>query len=253
LPPARYPPLTCGLADLLLAARLPYDSDQGRQLARDVITYVNYASKLASAELAATRGSSPAIASGLSRYADPAFLARFAWPECRTVTSDEWATLATQIAATGMLRNSSTIALPPTGRSAPVIAASTGIEPLFRLTDPCHDRLLHPAARAILTETGHAPLIEGVIHCGRVEEGTAVPVPIRKVLAVATQIPPSGHLAMASAIQSCVDEAVAKTVNLPATATVDDVYDVFQAAWQAGCKGITVYRDGSRGLQPKPL
>ena len=70
---------------------------------------------------------------------------------------------------------------------------------------------------------------------------------------MATQIPPSGHLAMVSAIQACVDEAVAKTVNLPATATAADVYDVYQAAWEAGCKGITVYRDGSRSSQPKAL
>jgi hypothetical protein len=48
-------------------------------------------------------------------------------------------------------------------------------------------------------------------------------------------------------------EAVAKTVNLPVTATPADVYDVFQAAWEAGCKGITIYRDGSRSSQPKAL
>jgi ribonucleoside-diphosphate reductase alpha chain len=58
---------------------------------------------------------------------------------------------------------------------------------------------------------------------------------------------------MVSATQSCLDEAVAKTVNLPATATPADVYDVYQAAWEAGCKGITVYRDGSRDNQPKAL
>jgi ribonucleoside-diphosphate reductase alpha chain len=58
---------------------------------------------------------------------------------------------------------------------------------------------------------------------------------------------------MVSAIQGCVDEAVAKTVNLPATAAASDVYDVFQAAWEAGCKGITVYRGGSRDSQPKAL
>jgi ribonucleoside-diphosphate reductase alpha chain len=58
---------------------------------------------------------------------------------------------------------------------------------------------------------------------------------------------------MVSAVQSCVDEAVAKTVNLPATATASDIYDVYQAAWEAGGKGITVYRDGSRDRQPKAL
>ncbi|MCW2931405.1 MAG: hypothetical protein JWM19_2367 [Actinomycetia bacterium] len=144
----------CGLANLLLQAGLPYDSKQGRDLARDVIAFVNYSSKLASAGLATSRGACPAVGGGLSRFADPAFLTRFAGLGARTVTDAEWAALAGRIAATGMLRNSSTVALPPTGRSAPVIGASTGIEPLFRLTDPHRPGFLHPAARAVLAQSG---------------------------------------------------------------------------------------------------
>jgi ribonucleoside-diphosphate reductase alpha chain len=107
----------CGLADLLLEARLPYDSKEGRALARDVIAFVNYASKLASADLAVSRGPCPAVGGGQSRYADPAFLARFTGLGTGTVTDAEWTTLANRIAATGMLRNASTVALPPTGRT----------------------------------------------------------------------------------------------------------------------------------------
>jgi ribonucleoside-diphosphate reductase alpha chain len=169
------------------------------------------------------------------------------------VTDAEWTALAGRIATTGMLRNSSTVALPPTGRSAPVIDASTGIEPLFRLTDPHHPEFLHPAAMAVLARSGHDGLADEVTRTGRLPDGAPVDDDVRDLLAVATQIPPSGHLAMVGAIQSCVDEAVAKTVNLPATATPADVYDVYQAAWEAGCKGITVYRDGSRDSQPKAL
>jgi ribonucleoside-diphosphate reductase alpha chain len=243
----------CGLADLLLQAELPYDSEEGRELARDVIAFVNYTSKLASAGLAASRGPCPAVGGGLSRYADPAFLVRFTGLGARTVTDAEWTALASRIAEGGMLRNSSTVALPPTGRSAPVIGASTGIEPLFRLTDPHHPGFLHPAVREILARAGHDSLADEVTRCGRLPDGAPVAGSVRALLAVATQIPPSGHLAMVSAIQACVDEAVAKTVNLPATAAPADVYDVFQAAWEAGCKGITVYRDGSRDSQPKAL
>ncbi|MBO0804425.1 MAG: hypothetical protein J2P25_15285 [Nocardiopsaceae bacterium] len=108
----------CGLADLLLEARLPYDSKEGRDLARDMIALVNYASKVASADLAESRGSCPAVGGGQSRYADPAFLARFTGLSVSTVTDTEWTAIAERIAATGMLRNSSTVALPPTGRSA---------------------------------------------------------------------------------------------------------------------------------------
>ena len=58
---------------------------------------------------------------------------------------------------------------------------------------------------------------------------------------------------MAAAVQSCTDEAVAKTVNLPQTATAGDIRTIYRSAWDAGCKGITVYRDGSRTTQPKAL
>jgi ribonucleoside-diphosphate reductase alpha chain len=243
----------CGLADLLLQARLPYNSKEGRDLARDVIAFVNYTSKVASADLAASRGPCPAIGGGESRYADPVFLGRFAGLGARTVTDAEWTALASRISGSGMLRNSSTIALPPTGRSAPVIGASTGIEPLFRHTDPHHPGFIHPTARDILDGTANQGLIDAVARRGRVPGDAQVEGSVRDLLAVATQIPPSGHLAMVSAIQSYVDEAVAKTVNLPATATPADVYDVYRAAWEAGCKGITVYRDGSRDSQPKSL
>lgn len=243
----------CGLADLLLAAGLPYDSTQGRQLAQDVLAFVNYTSKRASLRLAHARGAAPAIASGLSRYADPAFLTRFATVPTRTVTPADWAALAHDIAAAGMLRNASTIALPPTGRSAPVVAASTGIEPLFRLTDPHLPDRLHPAVRAALHAADRTDLLDHVTSHGRLPDDTDISPYLRALLATATQISPAGHLAMAAAAQTCVDDAVSKTVNLPATATPDQVYDTYVAAWEAGCKGTTVYVDGSRHTQPKAL
>ena len=76
---------------------------------------------------------------------------------------------------------------------------------------------------------------------------------LRALLATATQIPPSGHLAMTTAVQQLTDEAVAKTINLPSAATPDDVLGIFWQAWETRCKGITVYRDGSRTTQPKAL
>jgi ribonucleoside-diphosphate reductase alpha chain len=242
----------CGLADLLLKARLPYDSPRARTLARDAIGYVNFASKLASASLAATRGPCPAVASGLSRYADPAYLSRFAGLGIRTVSDDDWHELASTVARTRMLRNCSTIALPPTGRSAPVIAASTGIEPLFLLTDPHQPGQIHPEARTILSRL-HGHLIRHVAGNGRLPRSTDVPAPLRALLATATEIPPSAHLAMITAVQQVTDEAVAKTINLPAAASPDDILAIFWQAWERGCKGITVYRDGSRAIQPKAL
>ncbi|MGH3867028.1 MAG: hypothetical protein ACRDQ4_12975 [Pseudonocardiaceae bacterium] len=241
----------CGLADLLLTAGLAYDSPDGRQLTQEVLAFINYTSKLASVELAARRGPCPAIHTGRSRYADPAFLKRFVSLEVRSVNAGNWEVLAAEIAQTGLLRNSSTIAIPPTGRSAPVIGASTGIEPLFRLTDPHQLGHLHPAAHAVLEQAGRSDLLGHVMTHGRLPEDASLPAPIASVLATATQIAPSGHLAMAAAVQACVDEAVSKTVNLPATARAIDVYDTYLSAWRLACKGITVYVDGSRQAQPK--
>jgi ribonucleoside-diphosphate reductase alpha chain len=218
-----------------------------------VLAFINYTSKLASVELAARRGPCPAIHTGRSRYADPAFLKRFAYLEVRSVTAGNWEALAAEIAQTRLLRNSSTIAIPPTGRSAPVIGASTGIEPLFRLTDPHQPGHLHPAAHSILEQAGRSDLLEHVMTHGRLPEDAGLPAPLASVLATATQIAPAGHLAMAAAVQACVDEAVSKTVNLPAAARVIDVYDTYLSAWELACKGITVYVDGCRQAQPKAL
>ncbi|MDT8916023.1 hypothetical protein [Amycolatopsis sp. PS_44_ISF1] len=242
----------CGLADLLLAAGLPYDSGDGRQLAREVLALVNYTSKLASVELARTRGGCPAVLGGRSRYADPAFLRRFAELGVTSVTRGDWNALADEIATTELLRNSSTIAVPPTGRSAPVVHASTGIEPLFRLSDdlPGHQRAEVAAALASADRTD---VLGFVSTHGRLPDDPTLPGQLRALLATATQISPSGHLAMAAAVQSCVDEAVSKTVNLPGTALPGDVYDTYATAFELGCKGITVYVDGSRSIQPQGL
>lgn len=240
----------CGLADLLLAARIPYDSVQGRHLAQEALAFVNYVSKLASVELAEERGACSAVRLGTSRYADTGFLKRFANLDVAAVSPDAWGGLAERIATSGALRNSSTIALPPTGRSAPVIEASTGIEPLFQLT---HQTGVHPDVAATLVDYGRVDLIDHVLSVGRVPTRDDVPAELAAVLATATQIKPAGHLGMAAAAQACVDEAVSKTVNLDPGATAADVADTYLSAWDMGLKGITVYRDGSRTAQPKAL
>jgi ribonucleoside-diphosphate reductase alpha chain len=242
----------CGLADLLLAAGLPYDSTEGRRLTQEVLALVNYTSKVASVELAHARGACPAVTGGRSRYADPAFLRRFADLGTTTVSPADWSVVAAKIAQSGLLRNSSTIAVPPTGRSAPVVGASTGIEPLFRLS---HDRIGHyrPAVVAALELAGRTDVLGFVSIHGRLPADPTLPEHLRAVLATATQVSPAGHLAMAAAVQACVDEAVSKTVNLPRDARATDVYDIYLSAWELGCKGITVYVDGSRDVQPQAL
>lgn len=241
----------CGLADLLLAAGLPYDSVEARRLTQEVLALVNYTSKLASAELARDRGTCPVVGGGRSRYAEPVFLRRFAELDTTTVTRGDWNALADEIAQTG-LRNSSTIAVPPTGRSAPVVGASIGIEPLFRLFHGQAGQH-RPAVMAALQQAGRTDVLGFVTTHGRLPADPTLPAYVRAVLATATQIRPAGHLAMAAAVQACVDEAVSKTVNLPGTARAIDVYDTYATAFELRCKGIAVYVDGSRSVQSQVL
>lgn len=130
--------------------------------------------------------------------------------------------------------------------------ASTGIEPLFRLSDdlPGQQRA---GVVAALKAAGRADVLGFVSTHGRLPADPTLPARLRAVLATATQISPAGHLAMAAAVQTCVDEAVSKTVNLPASARSIDVYDTYATAFELGCKGITVYVDGSRTVQPQAL
>jgi ribonucleoside-diphosphate reductase alpha chain len=112
---------------------------------------------------------------------------------------------------------------------------------------------VHPAVRLLLEQAGRSDLLGHVTAHGRLPDDAGLPASLAAVLATATQIAPSGHLAMAAAVQACVDEAVSKTVNLPVTARAIDVYDIYLTAWELACKGITVYVEGSRQAQPKAL
>lgn len=109
------------------------------------------------------------------------------------------------------------------------------------------------AVRSVMEQAGRSDLLGHVMTHGRLPRDSGLPASLIAVLATATQIAPSGHLAMAAAVQACVDEAVSKTVNLPATARAIDVYDIYLSAWELACKGITVYVEGSRQAQPKAL
>lgn len=180
----------CGLAELLDAAELDYASPGGRRLAQEVLSYVTYVAKLASVDLAVTRGACPAVHGGRSRFASSRFLRRFAGVDVRSVTGSDWAALADRIAVSGMLRNASLTAVAPSG-AAMVVKASDGIEP-------------------------------------------------------STPVDPTSQVMMAGAAQACVDEGVATTVRLPASSSVADVYDLFVAAWELGCKTIRASATAAR-------
>lgn len=215
----------CGLADLFVKLGIRYSSNEARQMALDIVALISYESKVASYELAKVRGSYGAMTTmhGNRHVESPSFIdARYGSLTSALVSTDDWNQLSERIRTERMLRNASTTALPPTGRSGLVIDASTGIEPIFSADDY---RRLHP-------------------ELSDVEQS---------VIETATQIAPMDHLLMAAWIQLGVDESISKTINVPHHTTPEEIQNMYLAAWTQGLKGISIYRDGSRVFQPRRL
>ncbi|WP_433598746.1 ribonucleotide reductase N-terminal alpha domain-containing protein [Nocardia sp. CA-135953] len=236
----------CGVADALSVTGLPYDSDMARTLMADVLSFVNFTSKEESVRLAEERGPFGAMHTmviGNRHTETPGHIERlYGHLTSGTVAADEWCKLSRHIASTGMLRNVSTIALPPTGRSALIIDASTGIEPHFD-TFSANEEVLAALERVVQANYGESIYSDSATHSQ----------PVSEILASASDISPAGHIGMASALQRYTDEAISKTINLPLGSTADDVRGVYCAGYKANMSGVTVYVDGSRKAQPRKL
>jgi ribonucleoside-diphosphate reductase alpha chain len=217
-----------GLAELLAALRVPYDSQEALRLARP-----------ASPGSCATRPSWP----------------RPSWPTSgapsRRSSTARWPPRDPRRCGT---RRSPPSHRPEPSRSSPAIAGTTsGIEPLFAVAyvrNVLGARLLElnglfertARERGFYSEA----LVAEIARTGGVRDLDAVPQDVRRAFVTALEVRPEWHLRMQAAFQRSVDAAVAKTVNLPASATVDDVWSLYLRAWRLGLKGITVYRYGSR-------
>ena len=245
----------CGFADLLVALRVPYDSPAAARLLEEVLASISFYSKLASVELATQRGSFPEFSR--SRYASGGFLRRkYGALRGLRIGPADWETLDEEIRRRGLLRHASTTALPPSGRSALLLDASTSIEPWFSVLSA--DGAPRPALRALVEEAcplpgeAHATL-ETITREGTCQVPGRVPDAVRRVVKRAAEVAPRDHVAVAAAATRAVDEAASKTINLPRGAEPEVVDDVFRLAWRSGLKAISVYRDGSLEAQPESL
>lgn len=232
------------------------DSQRARQLATDLIAFVNYISKVESHELAKTRGSFGAMSFVIgNRYNDnPGFIEdKYGQLTTAYVSSEMWQDLGRTIHQTRMMRNASTIALPPTGRSGLIIDSSTGVEPVFSLIN--YDNSINQTLLDVLESNGllDDAVIEEIKQTGKIGHLAQIPENIRKIFQTALEINPDGHLAMVSSIQETVDESIAKTINIPNHSTPEDVMAIYLRAYNGGLKGITIYRTGSRTVQPRKL
>ena len=157
------------------------------------------------------------------------------------------------------IRNSTRTTIAPTG-SISIIADVTGaIEPMFSVglkrqgildNETFYD--VNPVFKEIAEREGFwsEDIARQVSTVASIQEIEAIPEDVRRLFRTAHDVPPEWHIKMQAAFQKYVDNAVSKTLNLPSDATVDDVRRAFLTAYETGCKGVTVYRDGARENQP---
>ena len=217
-----------GFADLLYMLSVPYNSFQAVELGRELMEFIQRTSREASQQLATERGAYPNFPG--SRH---------------------------EQLGMAPVRNATTTTIAPTGTISLIAGTSSGIEPNFAL---CYHRNVldnerlvetHPLFAKVAKEKGFytEQLVGQVASQGSIQDIAEVPQAIRQVFVTAHDVTPEWHIQIQGAFQQYTDNAVSKTVNLSWDATRDDVAKVFTLAYELGCKGVTVYRDGSRDSQ----
>jgi len=155
------------------------------------------------------------------------------------------------------MRNATVTTIAPTGTISIIANASSGVEPLFAVSYVRqvmdNDILVevHPYFEALAKEKGfYSPeLMQRIAEHGTLHGLTEIPEDIRNLFVTAHDITPEVHIRMQAAFQKYTDNAVSKTVNFANSATVGDVARVYELAYKLDCKGVTIYRDGSRDQQ----
>jgi len=217
-----------GFADMLFQLGVPYNSEEALQVAETVMSFIQRESKAASESLGERRGAFENYERSVYRDRDH-----------------------------GPLRNATTTTIAPTGTLSIIAGCSSGIEPLFalsfvrRVMD--NDELLevNPYFEKVARERGfYSPeLMARVSRSGSIKDFEEIPEDVRAVFVTAHDVTPAWHVQMQAAFQKNTDNAVSKTVNLPQDATPEDVRKVYDLAYDLGCKGVTIYRDGSKANQ----
>ena len=217
-----------GWADLLLMLGVSYDSDEAVTLAEKVAKFIQDAANEASMALAEERGEFPFWhGSVYDRPGGP------------------------------LLRNSTRTTIAPTGTISIIAGCSSGIEPLFAVSyvrnvmDNTKLVEVNPHFEELARHEGfYSPeLMERIAEHGTCRGIPEVPQWVQRLFATSHDIAPEWHVRMQAAWQKYCDNAVSKTVNLPNAAAAEDVRTVYTLAYETGCKGVTIYRDGSKGTQ----
>ncbi len=216
-----------GWADSLYSMEIPYNSHEAVELGRSLMRYIDSESKKASMNLAQIKGVFPYYDKSIFKEKDI------------------------------FIRNATTTTIAPTGTLSIIAAVSSGVEPVFALSFIRNvmdsDEMVESnsvfekdmIARELYSEN----LMRRIVEEGTLHDIEEISDDIKQVYVTAHDITPEWHIRMQAVFQEYTDNAVSKTVNLRNEATHDDIRDVFLQAYSLGCKGVTVYRDGSRGYQ----
>jgi ribonucleoside-diphosphate reductase alpha chain len=241
-----------GMADMLFALGIPYNSEEGFQMMSKIMEFIAFHAYKTSIELAGERGVFPLY--DQSDYPKGVFpIEGFNHPEWWTLP---WRELAGELKKKG-IRNSHVTTVAPTGSISMLLDVSSGLEPQFALvyekrvtvgtffyTDIEFEKQLKE--RGLLNESILKKVAE---NGGSVQGLEEIPEDIRKVFLVAYDIPWWDHIRAQYEIQKWVDASVSKTINMPAWVTVEDVMKAYIFAYKLGLKGITIYRDTSKAAQ----
>ncbi len=217
-----------GFAEMLIQLGIPYASNEALEVAEGVMKFIQEEAIAQSMELARQRGSFPNFRGSL-------------W-EKRGYNG---------------MRNASVITIAPTGTLSIIADTSSGIEPLFAISFYREilegtkllevNRLFQSMAEA--EGIASRELMESIALKGSIQDLPSVPVHFKHIFLTALDIPPEWHVKMQAAFQKYTDNAVSKTINLPQDATVEDVAEAYLMAYESKCKGITVFRYGSKKHQ----
>lgn len=216
-----------GFADMLILLGVAYNSEEGIKIGEEIMSFIDEKSKEKSMELAKERGVFPAYDESIYREKNMP------------------------------LRNSTTTTIAPTGTISLIAGTSSGIEPLFAVSYFRNvmddDKLIeiHPLFKETAVKQGFYSneIMKDIAIKGTVHEINDIPKEIKRIYVTAHDITPFWHIKMQSVFQKHVDNAVSKTVNFSEFASRKDVEEVYLKAYELGCKGVTIYRDGSRDAQ----
>jgi ribonucleoside-diphosphate reductase alpha chain len=217
-----------GFADLLIDLGIQYNSPAAANVAEQVMKFIQEEARRVSAFLAQERG---------------------VFPNFKGSVYDREGGLR--------VRNATVTTIAPTGTISMIAGASSGIEPLFAIVyeknvlDGQHLIEVHPEFKRVAQEEGFSSdeLMKMVAFSGSLNKIYGIPKRIRDIFVTAHDIEPRWHVSIQAAFQKYTDNAVSKTVNFKHEATEKDVEEVFLYAYELGCKGVTVYRDGTRKNQ----